>query len=740
MILEYQIQTTGLDRFIAQQRTIEQILERNARQDVARDQRVGSQRVRISDTTVAKKVAGGARGAAAEQREETRLLKWRENVRNRHFQQLDRDQRRHEAKQLQAQARVEAQKTRAEQQAHAKRLAAQERADALALRQATRTTTREAALRRRTAERVGRGIATGAGNAASFGMSALRGAAGLAAVGGTFAVGSAVANRLGLDASLRQVANAGYVQGGPKTREQLYAETKAQVDSIAGRGSDASAIASAMQAILAKTGNYEVASKGISGVERLAVATGTDPEAMASTFGSAIESIMRANPNMSSDAAVQQGLALTRTFAGHGKFGSVEVSDVASQGAKLIGSASRFGGDRSANIADMSTLVQQAIKGGATSAEDAATAVKNLPNDLMKSQKRAGLSRSDLYDKSGQFRRIEEILPKLFEKTKGDQTKLFGEGNVFGNQSMAAVLPLLEEWKRAGGGKRGAAAIKGVFDSFRGQTMSEREVGESYDFANQGGDRQFAAARNDFNRQVGDKLLPELTKLIPKIAELTPQVVRLTEAAIQAGKWLAENPFQGAALVVGGFLVKELAAAAIGATIKSVIAQALAGWSAAGAVGTATTAAAGSAATTAATTAGAGAAGAAASKPSLIARAAGGLRTAGGVLATAVGAAGAGAIVASGAGELAIHKMAKERGAYSQEGGAKVGIGGDFQGIAGGMAGSGPGQGVNIVAAVKALFGAAEEQRKATQNLRDATSNIQSAAGPSPRSDPILKR
>lgn len=741
MLLEYQIQTTGLDRFLRDQRTIEQTLERNARRDTAREGRVGTERIRIRDS-VHRKNDGAA--AKANAREETRAkalaqrnAKFLQAVRNRHFQQVERDQRTAENRQLAEQRRADAKKLRETEKTEAKHLAIRQRAEAKATRVSERAVSRETALRRRTMESYGKGVARGVGGAARFGLGAARMGAGLAAVGGTFALGNAVAQRMDLDSSLRSVANAGFTPGGAKSREELYADTKGRVDTIAARGSDPAEIAASMQAILAKTGNYDAASKGIEGVERLAVATGTNLEAMASTFGSAIESIMRASPGISTDAAVEQAMGLARTFAGHGKFGSVEVSDVASQGAKLIGSASRFSGDRASNIADMSTLVQQAIKGGSTSAEDAATAVKNLPNDLMKAQKRAGLKSSDLYDKSGQFKRIEDILPAIFEKTKGKQTELFGEGNIFGNQSMAAVLPLLEEWKRAGGGRAGAAAVKGVFSNFRSQTMSEEEVGESYGFVNQGGDRQFRSAMNDFNKELGDKLLPELTKLIPTIALLTPEIVKLTSAAIDAGKWLAENPFSGMALVVGAFMVKELAAVGFAALFRGAIGQVAAGVAAAGAARTAAATAAGGLATSAA----AGGAGAAVTKAPVLARIAGAASNAVASTGAALAAGGGvalGAVGLAGAGEYATMQLARERGAYSQEGGAKVGIGSDFQGIA---ANSGPSQNPNLIAAIKALFGAAEEQKKAAQNMSEAAGKIQSnATGPSPRSDPINKR
>ncbi|HEY3494745.1 MAG TPA: hypothetical protein VGK73_08675 [Polyangiaceae bacterium] len=751
MLLEYQIQTTGLDRFLRDQRTIEQTLERNARRDTARESRVGSERLRIRDSVYRRSDSSAAK---ANLREEARAkalaqrnAKFLQTIRNRHYQQVERDQRAAESRQLAEQRRADAKKLRETERAEARNLAirrrtelAERRIEAKRARDSERSLAKDTAIRRRTLESYGKGAARGIGGAARFGLGAARMGAGLAAVGGTFALGNAVASRMDLDSSLRSVANAGFTPGGTKTREELYTETKGRVDAISARGSDPAEIAASMQAILAKTGNYEVASKGIEGVERLAVATGTNLEEMASTFGTAIESIMRASPNMSTDAAVEQAMGLARTFAGHGKFGSVEVSDVASQGAKLIGSASRFSGDRASNIADMSTLVQQAIKGGSTSAEDAATAVKNLPNDLMKAQKRAGLKASDLYDKSGQFKRIEDILPAIFEKTKGKQTELFGEGNIFGNQSMAAVLPLLEEWKRAGGGRAGAAAVKGVFANFRNQTMSEEEVGASYGFVNEGGDRKFRSAMNDFNKELGDKLLPELTKLIPTIALLTPEIVKLTAAAIDAGKWLAENPFQGMALVVGAFMVKELAAVGFAALFRGAIGQVAAGAAAAGA---ARTAAAASAAGGVATSAAAGGAGAAVTKAPVLARLAGAATNAGAGMSAGIASVGGGValggIALAGAGEYATMQLAKERGAYKQEGGPKVGIGGDFQGIAAGS--SGPGQGVNIVAAIKALFGAAEEQKKAAQSMSEAAGKIQSnATGPSPRSDPIQKR
>jgi hypothetical protein len=547
MKLTYQIEAVGVSTLKAAFRSIEGEAKAAATRELRMSQRTASARVRNAQTSAAKEAKASDRARIAqeknaikaanakiradekasakqiaiaektarhENRIEERSLRWRQQMRNRHFQQEERQRRRSE---------VNAQKMR---------------------------------------ERTFGRVATGAGRIASAGKAAI-------ATGAMMATGlaaNAVMNRAQVDTQLRGVANQGFREGDGRSREDLYGAAKGTVDKIANTtGAAPEQLTGAMTAILGKTGDFDTAIAGLEDLNKLAMATGTSLEDLGAVYGGAVASIKRGGAT--TEEAIKQSLELSRVFAGQGKFGEIEVSDLASQGGKIVGAATMFAGDRSKNLADMGALTQMAAQGGAHNAEDATTAVKNFVGDSVKKGENIGVN---VWADEGKtkLRAAEDILADSFEKTNGNLEKLIA---VYGEQSRSILVGNVDRFNAAGGGKAGAQAIRDNFANFRGQVMSQGEVNTSAQFAADAPAAKFAASMNRLNQSLGDNLLPKLPELVDAIGRLTPHITSLVSGMASAAEWFAENPFKGMGLVIAGYIGEEIVAAKIGDLLKDAI-------------------------------------------------------------------------------------------------------------------------------------------------------------------------
>ena len=396
-----------------------------------------------------------------------------------------------------------------------------------------------------------------------------RAVTGAAVVGGALTTAiatNAVSRRVGLDNQFRQIANQGFDAKDGRSRADLYKEARTKVDDIAGRtGTNPEALSGAIGTVMAKTGDFDTAIGSLEELNKLAMATGSSLEDLGATYGSAVSSLKRGGA--STEQAIAQALELSRVFAGQAKFGEIEVSDLASQGGKIIGAATMFAGDRSRNLTDMGALTQMAAQGGATSAEDATTAVKNFVSDAVKKGDKLGVNVWADSSKT-KLRGADEIMADAMEKSGGNLEKLL---DTFGEQSRSILNPNIDKFREAGGGKAGREAVLAGFQAFRDQVLSQQEVDQSAAFAADSPAAKFAASLNRLNEQIGEKLLPKLPPLIDAIGKLTPHVTKLAEGAAMAAEWLAENPFTGMSTVLAGYIGAEIAAAKIGDAIKNAI-------------------------------------------------------------------------------------------------------------------------------------------------------------------------
>lgn len=568
MRLEYQLAAVGEADLKRALRSVEAEVEANARRGASRDRaRVASTRSTARQEEAARirseqKAASAAekaaekerrtkereakRGADAQIREERRVsrererqLKWRQGIQNRHYQALERDTRRSEL----AQARSRA-------------LTASKYRQGMG-RVATGTL-----------GVLGRGL-TSVGTMAGIGVGAL--------------VASSAHKQTNIHAQAAALANQAFDPNGGRSREEIKDSVLAQAKTIGNStGLGAGRILDALGQFQAISGRLDIGQSLAPLLAEYADATGADMGDVGKTGGQIVQSLA-AKGTLSDAEILSETQEILAAMAGQAKKGSIEFADLAQQMGKVMSATAGFDGKTSDLANTMGAVAQLSLAGGASSPEEAMTSIMRLRDDIIQNS-----GKYKKLDSSGQLsvftdkshtkiREPMEIIAEMLQVTKGDLTKV---KKMFGIRAAKAVSPFQEAFVQAGGvedPKKGVAMIMSVLDNVRGAKMSDEERQTSAAFTRQQTGRRFDMEWEKLTDTVGEKLLPKLDELVPKIGELTPKIVDLTEAAIKAGEWLAENPFSGLGLIVNAFILKELATAAIGQTINSILVSRVAG-------------------------------------------------------------------------------------------------------------------------------------------------------------------
>lgn len=462
-------------------------------------------------------------------------------------------------------------------------------------------------------------------------------------------LGGAVGRAVDLRKTASELSNSAYIPGmaGPNGQRVSARELESLARDTGNlAGFDASETLSGLKDFVGKTGDLKTGRDLLKEMAILAKATGTDLAHMISAAGDAANAIDETPGALGrGESKAAKIVGLMRTIAGQGKLGAVEVSNLASQMAKLSASSTAFEGDSVANLADMGTLAQMArAKGGASSATMATTSVASFVNLIktparMKEYERA--TGQKIYnEETGKFRSVQDIVLSSLEATGGDPMKL---KKIFANvQGERAVGGFATTYRDAGGGEAGLAAVRAEFDKFRKIQMGEGEIKESFNRRMSDYDSQVTLFNNKIS-EVGASLAE---RLLPRLNALAPSVVKVVGSFGDLVAWAAQNPFRAVVNALGVSIMK----AGIESVLRSGIEAALKGAFAPSAAGALSAGAAGGAGKTAA-----GVAGGASAFPS----------APGGGLGKALAAAGAAVAIAATAvtitevGTLAIDKVFK---------------------------------------------------------------------------------
>jgi hypothetical protein len=544
---------------------------RSANRRMARDAQGGTfAQARRASTTGALKTEE----AAARQAE----TYWRRAHQRATDHRIRQDERAHQARLRQvateerAQARAAAQLDRQRSAALIRIHREGERADAKAQR-----------ARRGTAARIGAGaamgVAGGIGRVASYGGMA----AGL--VGG-FAAADALQEQVRVR---RQAALLANQAGNPSLKAKIAAEA-GNVAGLTGEQKLAG-----VSAFVGKTGNFaagESLSQGLGQIHRI---FGADFAELGEAAGHAFNVL---KDTIKDPKELEKAVLNTaQTWAAQGAMGTIEIKDMAKIAGRMGASTRAFAGDAPGLLAEVGALGQlAAARGGASSAEEAATALSRVPSDIVQNRKKWQTAGIDVFaDKSRtQLAGMTELLIRALEKTGGDLTKVTPLFNEESRKVFAGIAPIfqlaerenakLAPGERKKAGVAGREAVLREVGGFTAATLTAEQLRSQDASVLEEESTRIVEAQKAFREKIGTELIPVLTKVIPKFTEAIPALAKFTGGVASVADYVLDNPWKGAFAIIGASIAKDLAAAGIQSAFQSGIQSMFAGGMAGGAL------------------------------------------------------------------------------------------------------------------------------------------------------------
>jgi hypothetical protein len=421
--------------------------------------------------------------------------------------------------------------------------------------------------RERTGGAVSRGIARtvsgGVGTVARFGGAA-------ASIAGGFLVADAMRTRMSEAARASQLANQA---GTPALKGQLLNEAQGI------RGFTGSEALEGLGSFVDVTGDLGAARALLKSMGDVALATSTDLSELGSAMGTAF--IPLADQIKDPTERLKAMNAVMKATAGMGAVGAVEVKDLASEMAGLAATSSRFKGDAQENLNKMVAFAQAARqRGGASSAAEAVTSVQRFGSDLLTgpAQKRLNALGVNVFADKGrtQLKDPTDILVEVLTKTKGNLVQL---NEIFGERGVRAVQgfsPLFTDAERKQKGS-GGAVVRAEMDRLLNASVTDDQIRERVASRVEDPDIRFKEAMKVFNNEVGDRLLPVVTKSVGEFSKAVPAIARLTSAAAGFADWFLDNPIKGVGSVILAAVAKDAAGAGIGSALKNLVTSMLGG-------------------------------------------------------------------------------------------------------------------------------------------------------------------
>lgn len=266
----------------------------------------------------------------------------------------------------------------------------------------------------------------------------------------------------------------------------------------------------------------------------------------------------------------QRTLELLDQFTVQGAQGAIEISDLASQMAKLAAVAPMIQGDAGTNMSRLGALAQIARQqGGAASAQQATTSIGSLLNTFDKGARIKAFTAAgiNLRDGNNQLRDPISIIKDVLTKTGGDPAKM--NAFIMDAQAKRAVRGLAVEYNKAGGGEKGLAAVDALVGRFQKGGVSEETRSANLKAHNE----SIGAQVQQFQAALDEIAGTLLHDLLPTLREAEPTIVKFVKAIADMASWAAENPWKAVVAALGASLLR----AGIESAIRNAIERAIMG-------------------------------------------------------------------------------------------------------------------------------------------------------------------
>lgn len=408
---------------------------------------------------------------------------------------------------------------------------------------------------------------------------------GALAVGGGFGIADTLSRESKNQGTASDIVNSGRKNGQSRANSNDVLNA-AKATSIKYGLEDPGDVLDGLNEFVGKTGNLQ---KGLEVMDKLAElsrATGSNFSDMAGAAG-----ILAAT-----DTTLDNGniVELMRVAAGQGKEGTVEIRDMAAKLAKVASAAGLYGNSqtqkagessedfakrgRMANVSTLGGLAQMSLAGGASNPAEAMTSAQRFTSDLAGNAGKKLNAMGIETTSGGKLRSPEAVIQDFLAKTGGDVGKMSG---VFGQMGVRAVGGAAKVYRDAEDQQKGsgADAVTKEFDRFARAVLTAEQAKEDSSFRVAQSDAQLNSALGELRRTVSTELYPEFVKLVPVlrdfIVQVGPHLKSFTQNMLGLATWIGANPFAaafaGLGALITGMVAKEMAAAAIGATIKQLL-------------------------------------------------------------------------------------------------------------------------------------------------------------------------
>jgi hypothetical protein len=416
-----------------------------------------------------------------------------------------------------------------------------------------------------------------AGRGLSQGLGAVKMVAGAAMIGGGFVLADAAREQFSSQRTAGLLVNAG-TNGGvaPGTvGDALSAASKAS--SITGM-SKADLLKSALTySQNARGGDFKGALANMSFFGKLSKVTGTDINDIAEAAGT----LQSQNASLRDNPKAMQQMLLNAVAQSHQ--GSMSLVDAAKQIGTLGSTRSSFSQDESKSQMSLIGLGQIARVGGDVG--EAGTFVKDLALEAGAANKKwremhggKKFHGPDLIQTNahGQMTSPEQMIADIFRGTGGNISTI---NELMGKRGGAVFRELEKSYltgEKKGGVEGGIKSVLGNIKEVSGATMTPEELDKQHAQVMSTSAERVDAAMVHLKETLGDKLEPVLVKFAATIEKAAPDIAKLLDGFVKVADIFLDHPWAGLGAIVGGFIVKELAAAGIGMAIKNAIAGGIA--------------------------------------------------------------------------------------------------------------------------------------------------------------------
>lgn len=270
-----------------------------------------------------------------------------------------------------------------------------------------------------------------------------------------------------------------------------------------------------------------------------------------------------ANPNITSSQMAET----MRMVVGQGKLGSVSMADLAKSAPTIMSGAGSLAMGMTEGQRALLGLSQVAMISSKSGAQAATGVARFMGYSEQKHDKLKALG-VETRDKSGNgIKDPAEIVADIYRASKGDGAKMAKFQTIYGAEGYRVISGAKGTYQEAeiaakksaekGGpkyvaGEAGAKAVLDMIQRVERMSYSKKDVADDLTGVKANRQEQFNQAKMAVQESIETAILPALNSFAKVLPEITPKIVAFID-------FLTKNPMEGAGLLIGASIAKQMA-------------------------------------------------------------------------------------------------------------------------------------------------------------------------------------